>query len=515
MREDWWRRAAYFAFYGALGWSLGGSISYMMVIGYTHSGTAVDIAYGFACLFVIGFLWAAPGGAGSVWAGVVDRDRLTEFFTPLIVLFTVWAALGGLSNLAEFDATKFAGYMGPTLTQAVGYFHDDSLSWYDSDWLAAWSAIAAMLGLAACRGRMCRASLLIFQLAVGWWLGFGLLTLLAGLRMTPPRSDNWAGMVGLVAALFWYLFRQKLTAVSWAALACGMMGGVAFTLAQIFKLLGIRALGVSNDNWNSLLEGWKIAGWNANWHSLWEQTAGAIFGVGVALVLGTLSARVPAVNDRNATRRWTEVYAVAFTLLVVTFLNIRKNVWTIWLPNHDVPETLVGLPIQLFFDLMYLFLAGCVLWLLVMHRLGRRVPLLTDNPQGRGQLLFGVFLWWIIVGNLGRLIPFHPQRLITEGVIHVGACIVTVLALSLSTRPQRAPAGEPEPFRPLFLRTFAFGGISWIAVVALGTPLIWLIYGGKYLGQAKELHRFPQKPAAAAAASAPGPSVSPAPQTQP
>jgi len=37
-REDWYRRIAYFAFFGALGWSFGGSISYMQVIAYTHSG---------------------------------------------------------------------------------------------------------------------------------------------------------------------------------------------------------------------------------------------------------------------------------------------------------------------------------------------------------------------------------------------------------------------------------------------------------------------------------------------
>ena len=31
------------------------SISYMQVIGYTHSGHAPSVLYGFACLFVIGF----------------------------------------------------------------------------------------------------------------------------------------------------------------------------------------------------------------------------------------------------------------------------------------------------------------------------------------------------------------------------------------------------------------------------------------------------------------------------
>src|SRR4051794_12952043 len=63
-RDDWPRRVAYFAMFGALGWSFGGSISYMQVVGYTHSGHSPSVLYGFANLFVIGFLWAAFGGAG-------------------------------------------------------------------------------------------------------------------------------------------------------------------------------------------------------------------------------------------------------------------------------------------------------------------------------------------------------------------------------------------------------------------------------------------------------------------
>src|SRR5258708_7023977 len=63
-REDWRRRIAYFAMFGAIGWAFGGSLSYMIVIAYTHSGHSASVFYGFACLFVIGFLWGAVGGAG-------------------------------------------------------------------------------------------------------------------------------------------------------------------------------------------------------------------------------------------------------------------------------------------------------------------------------------------------------------------------------------------------------------------------------------------------------------------
>ena len=64
-REDWWRYVHYFALFGAIGWSFGGSMSYMQVVGYTHSSHSPTVLYGFANLFVIGFLWASLGGAGT------------------------------------------------------------------------------------------------------------------------------------------------------------------------------------------------------------------------------------------------------------------------------------------------------------------------------------------------------------------------------------------------------------------------------------------------------------------
>src|SRR5262245_62325154 len=90
-REDWRRRIAYFAMFGALGWSFGGSISYMQVIAYTHSGHLPSQVYGFACLFVVGFLWGALGGAGTALPACLDRERLTALFPPALAVFAAWA----------------------------------------------------------------------------------------------------------------------------------------------------------------------------------------------------------------------------------------------------------------------------------------------------------------------------------------------------------------------------------------------------------------------------------------
>jgi hypothetical protein len=89
-RDDWRPQIVYFAMFGALGWSFGGSISYMQVVAYTHSGHSLSVFYGFACLFVIGFLWAALGGAGTALPAVVDQAFLNSLFFPVGLVFIFW-----------------------------------------------------------------------------------------------------------------------------------------------------------------------------------------------------------------------------------------------------------------------------------------------------------------------------------------------------------------------------------------------------------------------------------------
>ena len=62
----------------------------MQVIAYTHSGDALSVAYGFACLFVIGFLWGALGGAGTALPAFLSRARLTELLIPIAAVIVAW-----------------------------------------------------------------------------------------------------------------------------------------------------------------------------------------------------------------------------------------------------------------------------------------------------------------------------------------------------------------------------------------------------------------------------------------
>src|SRR6266851_2829110 len=116
--------------FGAIGWAFGGTISYMMVIAYTHSGHWPSQVYGFACLCVIGFTWGAMGGAGTALPACLDRERLTSLFLPMLAVFAAW-----------FLQDLVIPLVVPP--QPSGSRHESVLYWYDTCWVAALVAIVA------------------------------------------------------------------------------------------------------------------------------------------------------------------------------------------------------------------------------------------------------------------------------------------------------------------------------------------------------------------------------------
>jgi hypothetical protein len=455
-REDWQRRIAYFALFGAIGWAFGGSISYMIVISYTHSGDSVSVLYGFACLFVIGFLWGAVGGAGTALPAFLSRERLTEFFVPLTMLFLVWWAGGTWED--HFNANP-------------AYSEHSPLDWYDTDWISVLLAIVVLLLRGAYRRRLDQAERLILSMAVGWWLGFLILTVALGLRMTPPRSDNWSGSVGMVAGMLFYFQRQGQHGLTYASLVTGFVGGLGFAGATLFKLIEVKS------------------GWDTNWHSVLEQSYGFINGLGVALLMERLRMRTLPVTDTPPTPRWTEAFAVSFLLLLLTYINLQKIV-NDWVSAKTIPETMLFLTTRGWFDLFYAVTALTFLVLLREH-LRRPLPLVPPTWLGKGQMLYLAFLWWIVIGNfLKAIVAFAPQRLVTEGTIHINALLCTLMVL-LWTRPAQPPDLQPvTDYRPLLKRTLAVG----FAIMALYTLLEWglirAIYGNTFAGHAKLHIRF-------------------------
>jgi hypothetical protein len=456
-REDWLRRIPFFAMFGAIGWAFGGSISYMIVIAYTHSGHALSVWYGFACLFLIGFLWGAVGGAGTALPAFLSRERLTEFFVPLTAIFLAWWA----DSVLE----------GRFLDSNPAFHGRSPLDWYDTNWTAALLAILVVLIRAAIRRRLDQAERLILSMAVGWWLGFLVLTVGLRLRMTPPRSDNWAGSVGMVSGMLLYFRRHNLRGLTFAALATGFIGGLGFASATLFKLIEIKS------------------GLDTNWHSILEQSYGFINGLGVAFAMERLRTRAPRVTDDPPTHRGMEAFAVSFVLLLITYLNLQKEV-NDWIGAKALPETMYFLTTRGWFDLFYALTALALLWLLREH-LRRPLPLVPTTWLGKGQMLYLAFLWWIVVGNfLKAVVSFAPQRLVTEGTIYINALLCTLMALLWARGVRRIALERPADYAPLIRQTLAagFAGMALVPVVCWG--IVRALYGDRPAGYAALHIRF-------------------------
>ena len=203
-REDWRRRVAYFAFFGALGWGFGGSISYMQVISYTHSAYFEPShefeflhdspLYGFYCLFAMGFLWAAVGGASTALPASLDQKRLTDLVYSFLPLFGIWVVLflfeweiiqpsviadyvsKSWHSLTASGATEIAAQapvaatgMEPTKMSR----HEDLFYWLDSDWFVCAILLTGILVFDLVERRFRGLPWLVFIAAVGSAIGVG------------------------------------------------------------------------------------------------------------------------------------------------------------------------------------------------------------------------------------------------------------------------------------------------------------------------------------------------------
>ena len=460
-RPDWIERVHLIGLAAALGWSIGGSMSYMQVVGYTHSGRASSVLYGFANLFAIGFLWAFPGGLGMALAASLPAEQLTQFLTPVGAALVGWTLQEALTD--RFSKT-------PSNRR-----HESRLYWRDSDWLEALTAGAAFALTALFRGGFDPATSFLTHLAVGWFGGFLLLAVALKLRMTPPRGDNWAGCIGLCAGAALYCVRQPgwMTDALASGLLCAFIGGIGYALAQCLKLIWIRT------------------GAQANWHSAMEQKQGAFFGMGAAVGALFLAGRAP---DRlgETLPLGADMFALLFLLAALMYVNHRKAAGS-WVQQIEtLPERMFGLPVVGWlrgsrgwfgwFELLYLLIAALIGVLVWSHRQSG-LPFIPPSALGRGQALCILFMWWIVLFNFERALPrFAPGRLMTEGAIALNALVCTALIALLPSETASVSALSSTA-EPLTLRFFSavvgYGLLGAVGVALLGWGCARALFGAE------------------------------------
>ena len=442
-RRDWWRRASLMAMCGGIGWAFGGQMSYGIVIGYTASGSLPDVAYGYASLFLIGGLWGAIGSGILAMSVTQPRSFLERFAGPLATLWLVWLAM---------DLSGLTGWLAETW------------SLHDTDWFAATSAllVAGAYALIVPRGRP--ACVFILVLAIGWWAGYILLTGVLGLHMTPPRSDNWSGCVGLFVAMVLYLIRRRDRA-AWMIALCGFLaGGAGFAVGDFVQMLG-RAQWGPIGRFSSLqgLDYWK-------WM---EQLFGLIMGLGVGCVFLRGVRRKLVRPEEDQTGGYLNTVALLFLLIVMMWSNLCKNVEN-WAKGDHIPELFFNIRTEWWFLLVGLLLSAVILVAIIRNR-REALPLAPAGAFGRGQLLFFVILWIAVVGAFVQAFPnmAHKGVFFVHTTFWITAGIASLIVLMLSDKPMHLPEDQLAASNHSWKPGIRFW-MSWLWVPVLILVLAYL-----------------------------------------
>jgi hypothetical protein len=370
-------------------------------------------------------------------------------------------------------------------------------------------------------GKFRNGSSLIVYMASGWLLSFlafpvlGSLffTEIGGLRMTPPRGDDWSGITGVCLATFLWMRRNNYLPVVIAMLVSGTIGGMGFSgivwVKQVMmapgnpRILTEKGMVPGSAEFQNAVATW--APWQQqNWHSFLEQSYGFVNGIAIAVALGLLASRLPAQTELSETkskdRKWTLGVAAFFVLIAIPYVNLVKNVkeWSEQL-KADIWKQVITLPdgsqdtVPALWDLPYLgrlpgvdflsltpegwfrltwFLLVVVFVIVIRRHFKSPLSLISVSWLGRGQLIFLILLWLMIIGNFERaLVGWGPSRLLTEWGVYVNALISTVLVLLMPLESEAFPAREvkAESFPLLFKR-------SWkaLAIVVVVFPALLL-----------------------------------------
>ena len=357
-------------------------------------------------------------------------------------------------------------------------------------------------------GKWRSGSSLIAHITVGslvvFLLGPVLLTPLfgavGGFRLTPPRGDSWANIIGCFAGMLVYMFRNGLRPVGYTAIIAGVIGGLGFMAAQIAKILiylpGNPVLS-KDPAWLQKWQHWH----QANWHNIMvEQGVGLLYGLAIVISMALLSDRTKAAPAEPRVRKWTEAASVFVVLIMLLYVNLVKNVgdWTSLYGTHsDLPAMMkaplipqIELSALAWFNVTFLLMGLCLALVLRAHY-RKPLAIVPASWVGRGQLLFFLFLWAILIGNWEKALPgFGEQRLATEWVMMVNGLIVTYLLLNCGRDETVAPLPMRTDF-PVVVRRVILTGVASLLVGMLVFPAIHqAIYHGQPDGFGGNNRRF-------------------------
>lgn len=211
-RNDWIKRAPVLALLAAIGWGMGGIMSYGIIVGYCRSAEVFNSAYGYAMLFVVGGLYGFIGG-GLFGLGLgTDENKKPDWLRLLLEMFVI----GSLAYW--FLIIEMEWLMTPPRDEswAISLGSASALAWYlyrngnlNALRVGLYSALGGGVGFAF--GNFLQTMGAVSGLSYNWWnvmeftLGFfggigmvyGVVTSSWPEKIAPSKKANWNSIIVL------------------------------------------------------------------------------------------------------------------------------------------------------------------------------------------------------------------------------------------------------------------------------------------------------------------------------
>lgn len=224
-RKDWYHKMVLVALASAIGWGVGGMISYGMVVGYGRADNFINAFYGLSMLFVIGALFGLLGG--------------------------------GLVGLVLDSTSK------------------NKVKW----------------------------GLLMAEMTAGGLISYFFLVEQIGFKMTPPRSEAWAIILGAGLAMLLHMARGNRNSAIRVAVFSALGGGFGFAFGNFLQIMG-NVMEIPFNMWNVM-----------------EYSIGFFGGSGMAY--GVFSSQWPV--DDTKPKAWVNRLALFFIIVFIPLIIYRES----------------------------------------------------------------------------------------------------------------------------------------------------------------------------------------------
>jgi len=423
-RIDWYPRVLHFALYGAVGWSFGSFMPLDRVMGYTYTGSQYTetVLYGTACLSLIGFLWGMLGGMFTSMPACLREDHLRKFTPFLFLLLFSWMV--NIFIVPDDWLPVLLTY--PLTVLIVSALYALFLRVYVFGFVAVLYAI------------------------LGWFAGWILLAKMGGLHLSPPTSDVWAGIAGMIVMLCVFLIRNGYSSIVLAGLTAGFWGAAALPIANTIRLTVYSQ--------NALYP----------YPEIMYLVQGGLQGLGLAFAVYYCAVHSSRLQNDRKEMDWKFCWLAVVSLSFIALFKLFQHVETSWLESGAFSFYTAEQPFFLWKTIICLSFY-LPLFFLVFRFRNNNVSFLPESWFGKGQLIFCLLLW-VFNGLYLLKESVEDSYLSINSIMLIAGCVIiyTVLRNSIPPQPLTGSKNRYGGFKKQIIST----AVSWIIITILFIVLL-------------------------------------------